>query len=365
MKVLHLLASGGTGGIEVLCKNIAFYSDSNVDNRFVVLFNDGEISKEMKGKGINVFSVSNLSFFTKINKIAEYCEKEKIDIIVNHHGGLNCNILYCLLKYKFSNIKYIRYMHACFDGHSFGCGKNKIKDFFIKKMMQKAINISDCLIYISEASKKSFEKNFNIEKQKNFIIYNGIGNDFFDKPIMKKSSNKDKINLIYVGRLIKLKGVDVLIDAFSKIRKEEIEKEYFLTIVGDGIEKKNLERKSEELGISKYINFVGKQKDVIKWLDKSDIFIYPSIWEEGFGISVVEAMARGCIPITFNKGGLPEIIKNKFNGFLVEKVDSDLLSKVIKNVEITEELKENAIKTAEKFTIKYCVKNLEEVYYKI
>lgn len=360
MKVLHLLASGGTGGIEILCKNIAFNSTSNIDNRWVVLFNEGETFTEMKEKGINIFSVSKLSFFKKITKLSNYCKDEKIDIIVNHHGGLNCNILYCLLKLKNPKIKYIRYMHACFDGHAFGCGENKIKDFFIKCIMQKAINYSDCLIYISNAVKKTFNQNFKV-KIKEYVIYNGIGKEFFGT-LENKKPKKDKINLIYVGRLVKSKGVNILIDAFSKIVNESNGYKYFLTIVGDGIEREKLEKQVKRLNLSELVKFVGNQKDVITWLDKSDIFVYPSIWEEGFGISVVEAMARGCVPITFNKGGLPEIIENLYNGILIDTVSDTNLAKAIEELNITEELKANVIKTANNFSIQKFIKKLENVY---
>lgn len=68
---------------------------------------------------------------------------------------------------------------------------------------------------------------------------------------------------------------------------------------------------------------------MIEILDYNDIFVYPSTWEEGFGISVVEAMSRGCIPITFKKGGLLEIIKNEEDGFFADNVsDIELMNKI-------------------------------------
>ena len=357
MKVLHLLASGGTGGIEVLCKNIAV--NSSIDNRWVVLFHEGEIYNELKEKGINIFSVSNLSFYKKIKELSRYCNNEHIDIIVVHHGGISCNIVYCMLKKKNPKIKYIRYLHGCFDEYAFGNGKNKLKNILVKFIMQRAINASDCLIFISNAVKKTFENNFNIQRTKNVIIYNGISDNFLNEPI-KRKENDDIINLIYIGRLVNVKGVDILIDAFSKLKNND--NNYFLTIVGDGIEKQNLEKKVKELQIENFVKFVGRQKDVINWLDESDIFIYPSIWEEGFGISVVEAMSRSCIPITFNKGGLSEIIENSYNGVLVEDTNSFALANAIENLKITNELKNNAIRTAQKFSIKNVIENLENTY---
>ena len=110
---------------------------------------------------------------------------------------------------------------------------------------------------------------------------------------------------------------------------------------------------------------VGKQENVIPWLDKTDIFVYPSIGEEGFGISVVEAMARGCIPITFQKGGLVEIIENEKSGFLVKKVDDEELAKKIREVIQKKNRKEiisNAIERSKCFTIHKTVENLYASY---
>ncbi len=299
MKVLHLLASGGTGGIEILCKNIAL--NSHVDNRWIVLFEEGEIFEELKQHNIEIFSVKNKSFIKKINTISQYCLREKVDVVVVHHGGIKENIIYSILKNRLPDIKYIRYLHGCFDRYTYGNGKNIIKNIIVKIVMQLAINSSDCLIYISNAVKKTFRDNFKISKSQEVVIYNGIGNEFFETPLLNEKQIKDTINIIYIGRLVKVKGVDILIRAFNQIIKIS-NKKYFLTIVGDGEEKELLQKLVIDLKIDEYIKFEGRQSNVIKFLDKSDIFVYPSIWEEGFGISVVEAMSRGCVPITFNKG---------------------------------------------------------------
>ncbi len=103
--------------------------------------------------------------------------------------------------------------------------------------------------------------------------------------------------------------------------------------------KEKLINLSTELNLSNRIRFVGRQSNVIEWLDLADIFVYPSIWEEGFGISVVEAMARGCIPITFKRGGLPEIIDNNQNGILVDDVNVKNLVKAIKQIIMLDEYK--------------------------
>ena len=99
-----------------------------------------------------------------------------------------------------------------------------------------------------------------------------------------------------------------------------------LTIVGDGVERNNLENQVKYLNIESNVIFTGFQTNTIDYLDKSDIFVYPSIWDEAFGISVVEAMARGCIPLVANKGGLPEVVD--YNPMYIINSNENLVKKV-------------------------------------
>ena len=84
--------------------------------------------------------------------------------------------------------------------------------------------------------------------------------------------------------------------------------------------------------------------------------MHPAIWEEGFGISIIEAMSCGKICIASRKGAIPEIIDDGVNGFLVESNKEDELSKKIMEVsKMTDEqriiIEENARKRANDFTI--------------
>lgn len=360
MRILNILAAGGIGGIETLFRDIIL--NSEFTNYACCLFQEGEIFNELKNKGIEVFSTEPVKkdIFKIVNIISDFCRKKNVDIITIHHGGIKCNLIYILLKKKNPHIKHVRYLHSCFDKYSFGNGESKFKDIIVKKVMQKAFDVSDLLIFISEAVKKTFEDNFRISKS--VVIYNGIRNEFFERPNVEQKV-KNKINIVFVGRVVKVKGVDYLLEAFYILSQKY--SNLSLRIVGDGDQRVILENKSRELGLNDRVFFEGRQNDVIQWLDKSDIFVYSSIWEEGFGISVIEAMSRGCIPVTFNKGGLPEIIEDNKDGFLVKEVSSNALAKKIEEIihmdDLTE-LKENAVKKSKKFSLDKTIIGLENVY---
>lgn len=345
----------------MLCKDI--FLNAKWDNRICVLFEEGAIYQELKDKNEKIFSLKSENRNKKriVKKIVEYCNKEKIDIITVHHEGTSCNIIYIMLQKRLKNVKFVRYLHLG-SGDIYYCSdiKNKLKNIIVKKVMQKAFDISDLLIFISKSVEKSFVENFKIGNKNKTIIYNGINNSFFGEVPVKK-----QFNIIYVGRLVKVKGVDILLHAIKKVCKKNVN--ICVTIVGDGEERQNLERMAKELDVESNVSFVGRQGNVKKWLDENSLFVYPSRWEEGFGISVVEAMARGCIPITFKKGGLLEIIENETNGYLIDTVDYEKLAdKILEIFSLPtakiDEIRKNAIETSKKFTIDNTIKRLEEEY---
>ena len=362
MKILHLVAGCGLGGIETLCKSIFEYSKE--DNFLITMFSEGINYEHMKKMGYKVFSTKNYN--KKANKIVKYIYnfviKEKINIIIIHNDRNLCNLiyisLYCKLKNK--NIKFIRYFHGIYEKGQLGITNNFIKNIITNMFIKKAIDISDELVFISNASKRSIEKKFNIENKKSLVNYNGIPESFY-KNTPERNKELKKITICYVGRIAKVKGIDILIKAFKRCDQNK----YHLIIVGDGEEKDNLKELSKKLKIYNNIEFKKGTENVIQYLDESNIFVYPSIWNEGFGISIIEAMARKCIPVTFKKGGMTEIIKNNENGYLVDNVDDIALSKTIKNVEFSERIYNNVYNTAKKFKINETVKRLENSYKEI
>lgn len=364
MKVLNLLVTGNTGGIETLCRSIAL-TQKEIDNRWMFIFSGGIIAtqmQEMLGEKVVILNKKK-NFLKIINEITKYCKENKIDIITIHHGGLYTNLIYIALKKKNRKIKFVRYLHSCYEERE----KISFKGQINKIVLQNALNISNLIICVSNAVKNTHLEKLNIKNKNITVIYNGIDEKFFSLE-RKANINNDDINLIYVGRLEKVKGLDILIEALEEVKLKY--NNLKLTVIGEGKEKENLKQLAIEKKVDKLISFEGKKIEIIEWLDKSNIFIYPIRWEEAFGISVVESMARGLIPITFKKGGLTEIVVDQKNGFLVKEVDSkELANTIMKVIELNEKDKEeiitNAIMTANKFKIENTIRRIDEEYKKI
>lgn len=114
--------------------------------------------------------------------------------------------------------------------------------------------------------------------------------------------------LIFVGRLVSDKGVDVLLKALALVCERGVHPA--LTIVGDGPERAPLEKLVLELGLKDRVTFSGSQSkhQVADLLREHAILVIPSVIDEGFGIVALEGIAAGCAVIGSDGGGLPEAI---------------------------------------------------------
>ena len=131
------------------------------------------------------------------------------------------------------------------------------------------------------------------------------------KAVKTSQKRNSRIKLLFIGRLRKNKGLHLLIEALSEIKKNN----WSLSVVGEGSEKENLEKLAAEMGIIKRVTFYGFRKDVDSFYRSHDILIVPSL-NEPFGRVVIEGMQTGIAIIASDSGGIPEIIDNGKNGIL-------------------------------------------------
>lgn len=128
----------------------------------------------------------------------------------------------------------------------------------------------------------------------------------------------DKKVILFVGRLAEKKGVTYLIEAMKQI-------DAILVIVGDGTLRDKLQKQTDALEKGKVKFLGGKTHDELKTVYASaDIFVAPSITtkdgdQEGFGLVMLEAMASGLPVVASRSGGIPQLIKDGFNGLLCEE----------------------------------------------
>ena len=138
-------------------------------------------------------------------------------------------------------------------------------------------------------------------------------------------------------------------------------------MVGEGPKKEGAEQLCEQLGIQNKVIFFGNSNEIDKILCFSDLFLLPSE-TESFGLAALEAMACGVPVISSNSGGLPEVNKDGFSGYLsdvgdVAKMSSDAIS-LLKDENKLAQFKVNALATAKLFDIQNIMPLYEQVYFK-
>jgi glycosyltransferase involved in cell wall biosynthesis len=143
-----------------------------------------------------------------------------------------------------------------------------------------------------------------------------------NKYVVRRLSGKPK-TLCSIGNLLKTKGFEELLQAFSKLLS--MDADLRLIIIGDGPEKARLNELSYSLGIAAKVQFTGSitPAQVREFLSQTDIFVSASHFET-FGVSIVEAMACG-IPVVATRCGGPEETVVKQAGLLCKKQDSNVL----------------------------------------
>jgi len=194
----------------------------------------------------------------------------------------------------------------------------------LKNIFIRLINYSDKIITVSNNNKDILIK-LGITKNIIQIIPNGVNLSLFDTPSITNKTKKG-IDILWIGRMVEVKGLKYLIKAMKKI--VEIHSNTKLILVGDGPIKQNLINLTKELNLENNINFVGfvSNEEIPKYLNYSDIFVLPSI-SEGLPVSILEAMAASKPVIVSNIRGIPDLVKDGSNGFLVKPKNPEQLAK--------------------------------------
>lgn len=183
------------------------------------------------------------------------------------------------------------------------------------------------------------------------------------KNITPSSENAD---LIFVGRLIKHKNVDVLLKALALLKDDG--SKLTCIIIGDGPEKENLMKITRDLDLEGQVKFMGRvpsDDDVYKYMKSSNIFVFPSS-REGAGLVTLEANAAGLPVITADHplNASREFINGK-NGVLFDLTPNDLKEKILLMMKEHEDLKDECIKFAETYSWDNIAHLTENLYSKL
>lgn len=234
--------------------------------------------------------------------------------------------------------------------------KSKFIPILMKKFYRKALSI----VTVSKGVAEDLIENLNIPREKVKVIYNPIVTEklialSYEDVEHSWIKNNERPIILAAGRLTAAKDYPTMIKSFKEIRSKINAK---LIILGEGEQRKEIEKLAENLGIRNDIDIVGFVENPYAYMRKSDLFLLTSKWE-GFGNVLVEAMACGTPVISTDcPNGPREILDNGKYGKLVPVGDIEALTKAVLNhfLKPSSVDKESLLSRANDFHIKKIVK---------
>lgn len=277
-----------------------------INNRFPIIVpskKNNEIFKFLNSIPL-IGAVVQTRFYILSIKAVQYLEKKNVPYLLIEHGTGH---------FSFSN-KLV---------NKIGEGYEHIITAYIKKHCQNFYGVSN-------ASCKWLE-HFHIEAKG--VLYNAINRSDYLNETLKKSYSDGIIKIAFVGRLVKEKGIDKLVNAFKNVH--EIISNTHLYIAGTGEMYEYYKNR-----IQKSISFLGgiSHEEVLDLLKICDIYCFPSDYPEGLPTTILEAAASKTFIITSKSGGVLEFICSEEYGAILQKNSvSEITEIILKYIKCEEE----------------------------
>lgn len=183
---------------------------------------------------------------------------------------------------------------------------------------------------------------------------------------MQVSSFSSRNLILFAGQLIRGKGVDVLLQALSRVKTH-----FECAILGDGSHRRQCERLASRLGISDRVRFHGYvlPDELGEFYRDASVFVMGSLWPEPFGMAGPEAMRYGLPVVAFDAGGIREWLTDGENGYLIPWRNVDLfaarLDQLLRNKELARQLGRRAFEGVQRYDSCRQIDQLEQLFQRV
>jgi len=359
IRICHIISGDLWAGAEVMIYHLleGLQEFEDISNR-VILLNEGILSARIRGLGIRVHIVDERSnSLVNILRIFKEILREEKPHIVHSHG-YKVNILSYLISKSIKPVKLVATQHGMpkVPEKRFNPGyqlKSRLNLFLLSRYFHRVVGVS-------EEIKEAFVKLYRFPENKTWVIHNGV-----EIPhLMADRVNNDYFVIGSSGRLFPVKNYELMIEIARAI-SQKTDRVYF-ELAGNGPEMERLKALASEYRLGDVFSFKGHLDDISPFYRGLDVYLNTSI-HEGIPMSVLEAMAHKLPVIAPRIGGLPEIIDDGVQGYLLKERDpAAYAGKCIflyENKSLRQRMSEAAREKVEQmFSVKKMAQNYSHLY---
>lgn len=368
IKILFLIPNLGHGGAEKVLVNLVNHMNKDKFRITVMALYDEGVNKEFLSKDVRYKACFGKSFkgVSQILKIVSpsrlytWLIKEEYDIVVSYLEGQTARII---SGCRDSKIKKVSWIHV--EQHTL---QRAAHCFRSEEEMKKCYLSFDKTVCVSDYVRKDFCSLVPVKNAD--VLYNTIESEkiirLSEESVDKSIFPENEIKICGIGTLKRSKGFDRLLRIHYKLYQEGYPIHTY--ILGEGEERKNLEKYVREKKLNETVTFLGYQTNPYKYLKRCDIFVCTS-FAEGFSTAATEALIVGRPVCTVEVSGMKEMLGENNEYGIVTENDEEALYLGIKSLLDNPELLDYYTKQAEKrgkiFDTDITVKAVEDMFYNL
>lgn len=358
LKILYLIKTMDVGGSERFTLNLCKHFARLVKN--VTVFSSGGVFvEELKRCGVNHIENEKASS-KKLNDILAIRKVIKDLIIKENFQIVHCQHRIFVTILNTLNLKNVKIVYTA---------NNFFDDYF-----QKLI-FPDIAVSISKSIEKNLQDTLLIKGSKIKNINYGIHLPYKNKEEMEESRSKlrkEKINVKghnhitigYVGRIIEEKGIFKLLEATKRLFDSGFD--FNLLIKGNGKDTNKVREYLRNNSLDDKATIIETEKDIDNLYKDIDLLVLPTEMNEGLPLSILEALARGILVVTKDKGAITDVIKHGSSGFILNKGEEELddkLKYILLNYDKLDIIRQNGFDIVQKYySLDSMLKKYQDLY---
>lgn len=324
--VCHLLHGLWVGGAEVLASRLARGLQDSFRFLFVCLDELGTLGRELQREGFPVVVLGRkprVDWFCSW-RLSRLLRKERVDLIHAHQYTPFFYALTARLLYRRPPILFTEHGRHFPD---FPRPKRKLANRLLLQQRDRVVGVG-------QAVRQALIQNEGLPGQRIEVIYNGINLGTPKNPEGERCRvrqelglKKNELVVLQVARLDPIKDHGTALRSFARLANRCPEAR--LLIVGEGPQEETIRAQVRQLHLESQVLLLGLRTDIPSLLAAADLFLLTSV-SEGIPLTIIEAMTAELPVVATKVGGLPEIIEDGKNGFLVPaKDDATLAEKIL------------------------------------